>query len=132
MGNKKPELWGTGDEERLEFSDENECIESILDGMDNPLPEKIIICGFARMDVDIIRLNPLEHCLEQLDEEHGDPDGEYSEPTEAMKAAEKSFLEIIKKEYKPWACEEVCRKEIIVADWIEANRPDWISSGEPH
>jgi len=123
---KKPELWGARDEERLEFYDENECIEAILDGMDNPLPEKITICGFARMDVNTICLNPLEQCLERLDEEYGDPDGEYSGPTEAMKTAERVFLEIVKKEYKPWACEEVCRKEIIVADWIKANRPDWI------
>ena len=129
---KKSELWGTGDEEHLQYDNENECIEAMLDIMDNPLPEKITICGFARMDVDTTCLNPLEYCLEGLDEEYGDPDGEYSKPTETMKAAEKTFLEIIQKEYKPWACEEVCRKEIIVADWISANRPDWISSGESH
>jgi len=123
---KEPVLWGSPDEERLEYADEDVAIEAILDGIDGPLPETITICGFARMEVDTLRLNPLEDCLETLDEEYGDPDGEYSESTEAMKEAERVFLAAIKKEYTTWACEEVCRKEITVADWVKENRPDWL------
>ena len=123
---RKPCFWGQADEERLSYTDEHECIEGILDDIDDPLPEKITICGFARMEVATLCLNPLENCLETLDEEYGDPDGEYSESTEAMKEAERVFLAAIKKEYTTWMCEEVCRKEIIVADWVKENRPDWL------
>jgi len=123
---KEPVLWGSPDEERLVYTDEDVAIEAILDGIDGPLPETITICGFARMEIDTLRLIPLEDCLETLDEEYGDPDGEYSESTEAMKEAERVFLAAIKKEYTPWACEEVCRKEITVADWVKENRPDWL------
>lgn len=123
---KEPVLWGSPDDERLEYADEDVAIEAILDGIDGPLPETITICGFARMEVDILRLNPLEDCLETLDEEYGDPEGEYSESTETMKEAERVFLAAIKKEYTTWMCEEVCRKEINVADWVKENRPDWL------
>ena len=125
---KEPVLWGSPDEERLVYTDEDVAIEAILDGIDGPLPETITICGFARMEVDTLRLNPLEDCLETLDEEYGDPDGEYSESTEAMKEAERVFLAAIKKEYTTWMCEEVCRKEIDVAEWMKENRPDWQQS----
>ena len=125
---KWPILWGSPDDERLEYIDEDEAIEEILDDIDGPLPEAITICGFARIEINTLRLHPLEDCLDTLDEDYGDPDGEPAHPTEAMKEAERVFLETIKKEYTPWMCEEVCRKEISVADWVKENRPDWLQS----
>lgn len=128
---RQPVFWGSPDDERLEHSDEDEAIEAILDEMGYPhpdWPETITICGFARMEVDLPSLNPLEDCLDRLDEEYGDPDGEPAQPTEAMKEAERVFLETIRKEYTTWACEEVCRKEISVAEWVKENRPDWLQS----
>jgi len=124
--NSKPDFWGSPDDERLVHTDEYGAIEAILEDMADPLPEKITICGFAKMVVNVLVLNPLEDCLEKLDEEYGDPEGEYSEPTEAMREAEHTFLRAIRKEYQPWACAEVCRKEITVADWVKENRPDWL------
>ena len=125
MKKKEPILWGGCDDEVLEFSNEYDLIERILGYMHPPLPEKITICGFARMDVSAMGLNPLEDCLEKLDEEYLGPDSEYSKPTESMKKAEKRFLKVIEKEYIPWMCEEVCRKEIVVAEWIKNNKPGW-------
>ena len=49
-----------------------------------------------------------------------------TEPTPAMKEAEKAFLAVIEKEYFVWTCKEVCRKKINVAEWIKENRPDLI------
>ena len=124
---KEPCFWGQVDKEQLFHTDEYGCIEEILDDMNGPFPEKITICAFARMEVNTIILHPLEDCLEALDEEYGNPDnGEYSESTEVMREAERAFLTTIKKEYTPWMCEEVCRKEIVVTDWIKENRPDWL------
>jgi len=122
---KEPVFWGSPDNERLEYSDEDEAIEGILDNMNDPLPETITICGFARMEISTLYLHPLEDCLDTLDEEYGDPEEEPTQSTETMKKAERVFLDIIKMEYTPWMCEEVCRKEIDVADWVKENRPDW-------
>lgn len=125
---REAEFWGPVEAGQLTAIDEDEAIESILDDYtDNNFPEKITICGYAHMKIDISYLNPLEHCIENLDEEYGDPDsGGYSDPTDAMKDAERVFLEVIKKEYQVWTCEPVCKKEIIVADWVKKNRPDWL------
>jgi hypothetical protein len=125
-----PDFWGEPESESLNAEDRDDAIEQILDEMDCPaseLPEKVIIAGFSRMEVtNISFLLPLEIILERLDEEYGDPDRELTEPTDAMREAEGAFLDVIKREYKPWACKEVCREEIIVADWIREHRPDWL------
>lgn len=125
---REPVLWGSPDSERLEYTDEDEAIEGILDDIDGQLPERITICGFACMEVIISRLHPLEDCLEALDEEYGNPEDGPDGPTKAMEEAERMFLEILKKEYVPWVCEEVCRKEINVAAWVKENRPDWLGT----
>jgi hypothetical protein len=129
----KPEIefWGSDDEEYLYYSDQDEYIESILDEppeISDPLPEKLIVWGWARAiitDKDLSFFHPLEDVLERLDENYGSPD-ESTEATDAMKEAEKAFLEVIRKEYTPWVCKPVVSEEIIVADWIKKNRPDWI------
>ena len=122
MSERKIECWDEPDREDLRFSDRDEAIEAILDAMDDPLPEKITICGYARMEVDLSSSDILTDFLERLDEDYGNPDGDLSEPTEAMKEAEKAFLAVIQREYEPWMCEEVCREEVNVSQWIDATR----------
>ncbi len=84
----EPEFWGHPDQERLSATDEDDAIEAILDDMEPPFPEKITVAGFAKTEVDISKLDPLERVLEYMDEEYGDPDGDPSKPTEAMRRAE--------------------------------------------
>ena len=43
--------------------------------------------------------------LENLDEEYGDMDGDYTEPTEVMKEAALVFGKAIVADYVPWTCE---------------------------
>jgi hypothetical protein len=130
MDNTKPEreveFWGPDDAERLIHTDMDSAIESMLDDLPGkPFPEKIIVYGYAKREVETFHPFVLDYCLERLDEEYGDHDGgDYTEATDAMKEAEKVFLEVIKKEYIPQTCEPVCQKEIIVMDWIKENRPD--------
>lgn len=125
---REPAFWGAPECERLDYDSEDDAIEAILDDGDPcPLfPEPITIAGYARMVADATSLASLEHCFEALDEEYGDPDDSYPRATEAMLEAEKAFLAVILREYVPWACEEVCRKEIDVVAWIKAHRPDWL------
>jgi hypothetical protein len=47
----------------------------------------------------------LERILDDLNEEFGDPDGDGTKPTDAMKRAALSFVDVVFKEFEPWACE---------------------------
>lgn len=49
--------------------------------------------------------NALERVLEALDLELGDPDGEATEPTEAMRLAAREFARTVCMEYVSWTCE---------------------------
>ena len=49
--------------------------------------------------------NALEIALEYLDEEYGDPEGDYSASTPAMKAAAQKLGQVIVAEYQSWMCE---------------------------
>ena len=128
--NREIVIWDEPDREDLRFFSEDEAIEYILDDIDEPLPEKITICGYARMSISTELFHPLENILDDLEEEYGNPWGDPFEPTEKMKEAERTFLEIVQQEYTPWACEEVCRKEIVVANWVKENAPEWLARTE--
>lgn len=119
MAEREVRWWGPPEAERLYASDKDEAIESILDDFDEP-PETVVVCGYAEMKVNFESYGPLEDVLESLDEEYGDPDGDRAEATEAMIEAEEAFMAVIAKEYKTWACEEVSRETINIAEWRSA------------
>ena len=120
---REPTLWGEPDKEGpLHFDNKDDAINDLIDNFnEGEEPETITIAGYAPMKV--VMPNILEMLLENLDEELSDPDGDLTEPTEAMKEAEKVFLAVIENEYKPWAHEEVCRKEINVKEWLAKIEP---------
>ena len=117
--------WDSEGEERLTHTDRDEAIESILDGI-GKLPEKIEICGYARMlpNVELLAHHALERLVEDLDEEYGD--GNYSEATTAMKEAAKVFLTAVLDEYAVWACILVKRETVDVPAWVKENCPEWL------
>jgi hypothetical protein len=116
---REPQFWSVGDSERLRWTNIDDAIVEWIDDMyDATLPDEITVIGYAPMEVSTHHLNPLEHVLEYLDEEYGDPDGAgWSKPTERMKEAERGFLRVVKEEYVSWSCEEVARKTINVREW---------------
>lgn len=69
----------------------------------------IRVLKFRRMD--ITRFIPIlaekfaEDTLEMLDEEHGDPDGDPTKPSQRMKDAALEFARVVVDEYIPWGCE---------------------------
>ena len=122
------EYWDSEDEERLTHTDREEAIESILDDI-GKLPEKIEICGFARMklpEAESLATDVLERLLEGLDEDYGDPEGDYTNGTAEMKEAAVKFIATVLDEYVSWACEIVKRETVDVAAWVKKNRPDWL------
>jgi hypothetical protein len=131
---RKPDYWGAHEEERLVHEDKDEAIEAILDDCAE-MPETIKVCGYARMRPNIIEAykgDVLERLLESLDEEHADPDGDSTEPTEAMKEAEAAFLAVVDKEYESWACEEITQEIVNVQEWVKTHRPGWTENQEAH
>jgi hypothetical protein len=131
VSERKIVFWSDGVSERLCWETENDCIEGMLDGMNRPWPDRITICGFARMIVDVGGCDVLERMLEILDEEYGNPDGREDEPTPAMLEAEKAFLAVMQREYRPWACEEITSKEIEVMPWVREHAPNWLTESTP-
>lgn len=71
----------------------------------------------------------LERLLEYLDEEHGDPENA-TEPTEAMREAEKRFITTVCALYVPWTCKIVKRTEINGLEWVREHCPEWLEGGD--
>ncbi len=122
---RKVTYWDREDQENLTHEDFDEAVESILDGMCLPLPAKLQMCGYARLEIG--DLNILEELLDNLDVEYSDREGDPTEPTKAMVEAAESLESIIERDYHVWACEIVERREVDVAEWVRANRPDWLA-----
>ena len=119
--------------ERLIHTEPYEAIEYHLDDMHpvsvEDMPDEIKVYGFAPMKVAIEdwKESVLDGLLERLDENHGNPD-DYTEPTDAMLKAEAVFLSSVLSEYVVWNCELCEEKTIVVRDWIQEHRPDWLAS----
>ena len=119
--NKNDTLYGLEDQERLDLDPDDvidrviddaasfagESFDAIAERLDWPLKVKV----YKRMSlggVDLtltIATTALERTLDDLDENYGDPDGDYSDPTEAMKSAARAFARAVLADYVPWACE---------------------------
>lgn len=63
--------------------------------------------------------NYLERILEDLDEEYGDPEGDATRPSDAMKRAALAFVDSVFKEYEPWNCERT--KDFVLITREEAD-----------
>jgi len=124
---RQVEFWDAGDEGILSHTDMDEAISYILADT-NELPEKLEICGYARIipNKEKWASDILYHLLESLDGKYGNPDGGYTEPTEEMKEAATKFVNGIFGDYFVWACEIVERKTINVMEWVKENQPEWI------
>jgi hypothetical protein len=72
------------------------------------VPWPVGVRVFKRMGIpsaDHLAKRVLGDTLETLDEEHSDPDGDPTEPTQAMRDAALVFAKAIASEYVPWACQ---------------------------
>ena len=117
--------------EQLSHGDIEEAVENYLDGLyQKDWPETLTVFGHVRMKPLDEEFSDLERLLETLDEEYGDPDGDGPEQTPAMIEAEKAFIEVMRKEYHVWACEQVTTREINVQEWVKANCPHWLNQEE--
>jgi|AntAceMinimDraft_16_1070373.scaffolds.fasta_scaffold15810_3 hypothetical protein len=117
---KKDDIYyGLDGQERLVESVE-EVIHEVLDTAVTHVGESfaetaagfqfpILVFEFKRMDIGdakTIGESALNYILERLDEEYSNPDGDYTNPTEAMKEAALAFGESVVGGYVPWMCEQ--------------------------
>jgi len=116
---KKDDLaFGLDGWERLEM-DADSALERIMeeycatigedfDAVADRITWPIHIQVFKRQDVggegcaQTLARRAIEGALENLDEEHGDYDGDPSDPTEGMKAAALAFGRAVVDDYVPW------------------------------
>ena len=125
--NREIVFWSIGDYERLMHESIEEAIEDMLgcfalpDGKwsDN-LPETVEVKGYARMQPSLQEGCSLDHLMEWLDDEYGDPDRiGGTMPTEAMLVAERAFHAIVLAEYESFMCEDIEKQTVNVREWIE-------------
>ena len=127
MKDRKVEFWDDEGTEILNFTDKDEAIEYILDGI-GELPAKLEICGYTRREMtesaESLGDSVLDDLLERLDDEYGGEDE--TERTDEMKKSATIFANKMLSLYSVWQC-EIVKKEIIdVNEWVKENRPDWL------
>ena len=130
MSEPKIEYWDCDEgAEVLDHTERDEAIEYCLHAMHpDPWPETLEVHGFARCpepDAERYTGSVLEGLLVLLDENHGPPDY-YSAATDAMKAAERAFVEAVLKEYEVWRCYKARTETVNVAEWVREHCPGWL------
>ena len=105
-GVEAQEYLNTEPEEVIETLIEDNCdfVGESLDAILGKITWPVKILVFERRKVCCEPGDVLERVLEEFDEEYGNPDGEYTEPTEKMKEAAKAFVEVVETEYISWQC----------------------------
>jgi hypothetical protein len=122
---KKADFWGEEGQERLSDSCIDDCIEYIVDMIED-LDVTIEAVAFSMMKVQVNLDSILADIVENLDEEYGDPDGDAHTPTQSMIDAANQLARVIEKDYAPWACEAIGTVEVDVFSWVKEHRPDWL------
>ena len=131
-------FWAIEDEEELAHTDLDDAVSEYLDGFMSPkmtqddwdaIPETVEVLGYKRMDPTAMDCpEVLGGILLTLDETFGDPNGDDTKATPAMKEAEQEFFKKIVAEYEVWACELSGEKKTInCLDWIKENMPEWLT-----
>lgn len=102
------EFYGHGDQERLDSDIEDTVRKVMEDGDYSDFPIKINVFKTMSIakDAETLARDILEDILERLDQEHGDPDSNGTEPTEDMRKASLAFAKVILNDYQSWVCEK--------------------------
>ena len=116
-------MYGAPEQRRVTATTLTEAVEQILSEIiPEHFPDTIRVTTFKRPTIRPQMFNPLEHLLEQLDEEYADPEDTAETPaTPRMKEAEQAFLQAVLREYVPWKLEPDHTVVVDVGEWLRAN-----------
>lgn len=128
------DVWAEAGAERSRHLDIASAIEEIVDGL-GALPDSddecIVVEGWTRRSAEgFLDGSIIERALESLDDEFGDPDGGYSEPTPAMREAEAAFIRAVLAEYPVWSCYTAVLVRVPVLPWVRDNCPGWLEADD--
>lgn len=133
MSDFKSKFWSVCKEcETLTCTDPYDAVEEYLDDL-YPTPikdlsDEVIVSGFEPMEVPEEKFAEfiLEDLLERIDEEFGDPSGQYTNPTAKMVKSSRDFVKTVVEEFDIWAC-ELSGEQITVnlKEYVRENHPDW-------
>lgn len=118
------------------FSHNYEVEQLYCDSIDEAMQEYVDDVDHSKWDkqVEIYRYEPmkisdaqkqrwsewaLENLIENLDEEHGDPDGETT-ITKEMETAAREFVDKVIAGYHVWSCEKVETIKVDLVEWYNA------------
>ena len=102
-------IWYTVEDEEHGYDDLKEAINFFIEGQED-ISYPISISVGKRMTLPIDGKSIIAEILENLDQEHSDPDGDYTKPTKEMLEASNKLAEIIKSQYKSFWIEPTGEK----------------------
>jgi hypothetical protein len=124
--------WDEEGTEKLSYTDKDEAIYYILDGLNlfADFPETLEICGYAREEITEGDINHyvndvIEKLLECMDDDYNSLATEISLE---MKEVTRKFVLKIVSLYTVWNCHIVARETINVKDWIQKHNPEWLKN----
>jgi len=126
------------DIEHLHCETLDEAVEEYLDGL-APTPGSVDSEDFFRDLPDVectawvrkvidrkwLADSVLDYALEEVGDEHGNPDGD-EPPTEAMKAQALKFADAFIADFQVWSCEPAGSEKVNILKWVKKNAPHWI------
>lgn len=126
-----PVLYGIGEQETLHNSIE-ECIEhhylNDYDPEGDPLPESVTVQMYKHIKPTLSIDSILEYTLEQLDDNHGNPEDEPTTPTDNMRHITDLFIMDICEEYQRegrlWYCQQIGTTDVLLKDYMEEDNND--------
>lgn len=98
-------------------------------------PATVTVYAYTRKVLDAAKVKPwwgrdvLEHFIEWLDEEYGNPE-ETTDPTDEMLALAKKFVEDVAALYPVYQCERVGEETVELLPWIQENEPGLLEQEE--
>ena len=98
------DAYGLRYQERLDSTADEAVRRAMNNGECNKFPIEIVEFKYKKIAKDAKEYADyiLSNILEDLDRDYGDPDGEYSRPTERMKSAALEFAKALMDDYRVW------------------------------
>lgn len=116
------------DEENLLWRDVQDAVDELMQRFctDEPVPEVATVYAFDPIKLSIKDIpEALEWMIEILEEEHGDPNGDYPyEPSDRVRIAHAHLRDALLFDYRPWMCKLVGQFTVRVKDYVDEADPD--------